>query len=73
MSWNDNGSGRPDATGVEYLDGLYGYALVLTRNQAEAADFVQETHVRAMLAMERLGEDSNIKGLVLDHPEKCLA
>jgi RNA polymerase sigma-70 factor (ECF subfamily) len=41
MSWNDNGSGRPDATGVEYLDGLYSYALVLTCNQAEAADLVE--------------------------------
>jgi hypothetical protein len=28
-------------TGIEYLDGLYGYALVLTRNHAEAEDLVQ--------------------------------
>lgn len=45
----------------EYLDGLYGYALVLSRNQAEAEDLVQETCLRALRAMERLRPDSNIK------------
>jgi hypothetical protein len=29
-------------TGIEYLDGLYGYALVLTRNHAEAEDLVRK-------------------------------
>jgi RNA polymerase sigma-70 factor (ECF subfamily) len=38
MPWNHNGAGQTDATGIEYLDGLYGYALVLTRNHAEAED-----------------------------------
>ena len=42
--------------------GLYGYAMALTRNQAEAEDLVQETYVRAMQAMQRLRADSNIKG-----------
>ena len=50
------------AIGLEYLDGLYGYAMVLTRNRAEAEDLVQETYVRAMPAMNRLGPDSNVKG-----------
>jgi RNA polymerase sigma-70 factor (ECF subfamily) len=62
MSWNDNGAGQADATGVEHLDGLYSYALVLTRNHAEAEDLVQETYVRALPAMERLRTDSNTKG-----------
>jgi RNA polymerase sigma-70 factor (ECF subfamily) len=62
MSWNDDGAGQADATGVEYLDGLYGYALVLTRNHAEAEDLVQETYVRAIPAMARLRADSNTKG-----------
>ncbi len=31
------------ALGIEFLDGLYSYALVLTRNHAEAEDLVQET------------------------------
>src|ERR1700761_2491305 len=51
-----------DATGVEYLDSLYGYAMVLTRNHAEAEDLVQETYVRAIPAMDRLRAESNVKG-----------
>ncbi|HTF65110.1 MAG TPA: sigma-70 family RNA polymerase sigma factor, partial [Edaphobacter sp.] len=62
MSWNHDGAGQADATGVEYLDGLYGYALVLTRNHAEAEDLVQEAYVRAIPAMGRLRADSNTKG-----------
>src|SRR5882757_2560705 len=62
MSWNDDGAGHADATGVEHLDGLYSYALVLTRNHAEAEDLVQETYVRAMQAMGRLRTGSNMKG-----------
>jgi RNA polymerase sigma-70 factor, ECF subfamily len=45
----------------EYLDGLYGYAVVLSRNRAEAEDLVQETCLRALRAMQRLRPDSNIK------------
>jgi RNA polymerase sigma-70 factor, ECF subfamily len=48
--------------GGEYVDGLYGYAMVLTRNRAEAEDLVQETYVRALGAVGRLREDSNVKG-----------
>jgi RNA polymerase sigma-70 factor, ECF subfamily len=35
--------------------------LVLSRNQAEAEDLVQETCLRALRAMERLRPDSNVK------------
>jgi RNA polymerase sigma-70 factor (ECF subfamily) len=62
MPLNYAGVGQADAIGVEYLDGLYSYALVLTRNHAEAEDLVQETYVRAMQAMRKLRADSNIKG-----------
>jgi RNA polymerase sigma-70 factor (ECF subfamily) len=48
--------------GIEYLDGLYSYALVLTRNQAEAEDLVLETYGRAMEAIGRLPAGSNLKG-----------
>ena len=48
--------------GSEYVDGLYGYAMVLTRNRAEAEDLVQETYVRALGAAGRLRENSNVKG-----------
>jgi RNA polymerase sigma-70 factor (ECF subfamily) len=59
MSSEQNGS---DATGLEYLDSLYGYAMVLTRNHTEAEDLVQETYVRAIPAMNRLQPESNVKG-----------
>jgi RNA polymerase sigma-70 factor, ECF subfamily len=62
MSWNHDGADRAHAIGIEYLDGLYSYALVLTRNHAEAEDLVQETYVRAIQAMGRLRPDSNMKG-----------
>jgi RNA polymerase sigma-70 factor (ECF subfamily) len=55
-------AGQADATGIEHLDGLYSYALVLTRNHAEAEDLVQETYVRAIQAMGRLRAGSNMKG-----------
>lgn len=47
---------------IESIDGLYSYALVLTRNPAEAEDLVQETYVRALGAMGRLRADSNCRG-----------
>jgi RNA polymerase sigma-70 factor (ECF subfamily) len=62
MSWNRTGAGRADSMGIEYLDGLYSYAMILSRNRAEAEDLVQETYVRAMQAMGRMRVDSNIKG-----------
>ncbi|HTZ57823.1 MAG TPA: sigma-70 family RNA polymerase sigma factor [Acidobacteriaceae bacterium] len=61
MSWNHDGQGPADPSGIEYLDGLYSYAMILTRNHAEAEDLVQETYVRAIQAMGRLREGSNIK------------
>ena len=51
-----------EAAGIEHIDGLYSYALVLTRNRGEAEDLVQETYVRALGAMGRLRTDSNVKG-----------
>jgi RNA polymerase sigma-70 factor, ECF subfamily len=45
----------------EYLNGLYSYAVVLSRNRTQAEDLVQETCLRALRAMERLRPDSNIK------------
>jgi RNA polymerase sigma-70 factor (ECF subfamily) len=65
MSWNQDGAGQADATVIDHLDGLYGYALILTRNHAEAEDLVQETYVRAIPAMGRLRADSNTKGWLL--------
>ena len=54
-----------DTNLLHYIDGLYGYAIALTRNQADAEDLVQETYVRAKQAMQKLRADSNIKGWLL--------
>jgi RNA polymerase sigma-70 factor (ECF subfamily) len=47
---------------TKFIDGLYSYAMALTRNSTFAEDLVQETYVRAIPAIGRLREDSNIKG-----------
>ena len=46
----------------EYLDGLYGYAIVLSHNSAEAEDLVQETCLRALRAIGGLRADGSVKG-----------
>ena len=61
MFCEQNDAYQMDAIGVEHLDGLYSYALVLSRNHADAEDLVQQTYVRAMQAMGRLRADSNTK------------
>jgi RNA polymerase sigma-70 factor, ECF subfamily len=61
MFCKQNDAYQVDAVGVEYLDGLYSYALVLSGNHADAEDLVQETYDRAMQAMGRLRADSNTK------------
>jgi RNA polymerase sigma-70 factor (ECF subfamily) len=58
--------GRPEPTIdlSEYVDGLYSYALVLSRDRAEAEDLVQETCLRAIRAMGRLRPDGNPKSWI---------
>src|ERR1700730_7983108 len=46
---------------LEHLDSLYGYALILTRDQTAAEDLVQETYLRAMRAFGQLMANSNLK------------
>jgi RNA polymerase sigma-70 factor, ECF subfamily len=45
----------------ECSDGLYGYAMVLSRDRTEAEDLVQETCVRAIQAIDGLRPGSNVK------------
>jgi RNA polymerase sigma-70 factor (ECF subfamily) len=48
-------------TRLKYLDALYGYAMILTRNSAEAECLVQETYNRAIAPTESLFQgDSKI-------------
>jgi RNA polymerase sigma-70 factor, ECF subfamily len=56
-----SGHSSPGIDLREYLDGLYSYAMVLSRNPTEAEDLVQETCLRALGAINRLRPDSNIK------------
>ena len=55
------GHSQPTIDLSEYVDGLYSYALVLSRDRSEAEDLVQETCLRAVRAMSRLRPDSNAK------------
>jgi RNA polymerase sigma-70 factor, ECF subfamily len=48
--------------GIEHIDSLYRYAIVLTGSRVEAEDLVQETYVRAIEAFDRLRENSNLRG-----------
>src|ERR1700732_23914 len=50
-----------DTTLPAYMDVLYAYAMVLSRNPAMAAHLVQETYLRALEAKESLRPDSNVK------------
>jgi RNA polymerase sigma-70 factor (ECF subfamily) len=61
MSSEREGAGDVHVMHIEIIDGLYSYALTLTRNHAAAEDLVQETYLRAIPAVGRLRPDSNMK------------
>jgi RNA polymerase sigma-70 factor (ECF subfamily) len=46
---------------LAHIDALYGYAMTLTRNTAEAEDLVQETYLRATSAANQPQLDGNLK------------
>jgi RNA polymerase sigma-70 factor (ECF subfamily) len=46
---------------LQHLDALHGFAMILTRDQADAEDLVQETYLRAVQAFDRLVSGSNLK------------
>ena len=56
-----NGQLRQAPDFGEYLDGLYGYAMVLSRNSAEAEDLVQETCLRALRGIDGLRSNDSAK------------
>jgi RNA polymerase sigma-70 factor (ECF subfamily) len=62
MNQADHGNSDFRQAALDHLDALYGFAMVLTRNPAEAEDLVQETYLRATRAFGRLAPDSNLKG-----------
>ena len=46
---------------LRFIDGLYGYAMAITRNRTDAEDLVQETYLRAIPRMRSLRPESNLK------------
>jgi RNA polymerase sigma-70 factor, ECF subfamily len=46
---------------LHFIDGLYGYAMAITRNQTDAEDLVQETYLRAIPRMRSLRPESDLK------------
>src|SRR5271155_2962584 len=65
------GRRQPTIDLSEYVDGLYSYALVLSRNRTEAEDLVQGTCLRAIRAMQRLRPDSNVKSWLFTIVLEC--
>lgn len=52
---------RFEAEAIPYMDQLYGAAMRMTRNPADAADLVQETFVKAYTAFARFTPGTNLK------------
>jgi RNA polymerase sigma-70 factor (ECF subfamily) len=52
---------RFERDALPYLDQLYGAAMRMTRNPADAEDLVQETFVKAFAAFESFTEGTNLK------------
>lgn len=52
---------RFEAEALPYLDQLYGAALRMTRNQADAEDLVQDTYVRAFASFHQYRPGTNLK------------
>jgi RNA polymerase sigma-70 factor, ECF subfamily len=56
-----NGQPQQKLDFSDYLDGMYGYAMVLSKNGAEAEDLVQETCLRALRAINGLRAEGSMK------------
>lgn len=52
---------RFERDALQYLDPLYGAALRMTRNPADAEDLVQETFLKAFAAFDSFTEGTNLK------------
>jgi len=54
-------SARFERDAMQYLDQLYGAAMRMTRNPADAEDLVQETYLKAFAAFASFTEGTNLK------------
>jgi RNA polymerase sigma-70 factor, ECF subfamily len=61
MPVKSNGRVQAQTDVIEHIDGLFSYALVLTRNDNEADYLVQETYNRAFEAIEQRRTSGNAK------------
>jgi RNA polymerase sigma-70 factor (ECF subfamily) len=52
---------RFETDALSHLDSLYGTALRLTRNEADAQDLVQDTYVKAFKARKQFAAGTNLK------------
>jgi RNA polymerase sigma-70 factor, ECF subfamily len=52
---------RFEAEALVFADSLYGAALRMTRNPADAEDLLQETYLKAFRAFERFEEGTNLR------------
>lgn len=52
---------RFERDAMQYLDQLYGAAMRMTRNPADAEDLVQETYLKAFAAFDSFREGTNLK------------
>ena len=59
--WNRKHANAEARREIIHIDALYGYAVILTRNHAEAEDLVQETLLRSIQAKAKYVEDGNRK------------
>lgn len=50
------------AAALACLDGLYGFALALSRERSMAEDLVQETYLRALAARRKAAPGENVRG-----------
>jgi RNA polymerase sigma-70 factor, ECF subfamily len=57
----DHEQPQPRVDVGQYLDGLFGYAMVLSRNSTVAEDLVQETCLRALRAIDGLRAQGGVK------------
>ncbi len=70
MSDEDSGAAAPvdqeklarfERDALQYLDPLYGAAMRMTRNPADAEDLVQETYLKAFAAFDSFTDGTNLK------------
>jgi RNA polymerase sigma-70 factor, ECF subfamily len=61
MRRDQDKSGGFHEAALEQLDGLYAFAMTLTRDPTAAEDLVQETYLRATLAYRRPPAGNNLK------------